>query len=113
MAFLVTVPPGDAPRLETMLGYGLAAAAMEYELLIFFALDSALVAKKQVFEKLDAKVKDRIRQASELGVTLNVCSASANTFGIKAEDLIPGTQIGGIAAFFAYAHDADIVLTWS
>ncbi len=113
IAFLATMAPADTPRLETMLGYALAAAAMDYEMLIFFALDSALVAKKQIFEKMDTKVKDRLREAVNLGVKLDVCSASAQTFGIKSEDLIPGTQIGGIASFYAYAQDADIVLTWS
>ena len=29
IAFLVTVAPGDTARLETMLGYALAAAAMD------------------------------------------------------------------------------------
>ncbi|MDG6988659.1 MAG: DsrE family protein [Nitrososphaerota archaeon] len=105
--------PADTPRLETMLGYATAAAAMEYETLIFFALDSALVAKKQIFEKMDQKVKDRIRESVSLGIKLDVCSASANTFGIKSEDLIEGVQISGIASFYSYAQDADIVLSWS
>ncbi|MGP8017642.1 MAG: DsrE family protein [Thermoplasmata archaeon] len=113
VAFLSTVAPGDTPRLETMLGYALAARAMEYEVKIFLALDSALVTKRPIFEKLDAKLRDRITECLTAGVQLDVCQASAQTFSIRAEDLIPGVQIRGIASFFAYAANADINFGWS
>ena len=113
IAFLVTVAPGDTARLETMLGYALAAAAMGYEMMMFFALDSALVAKQQIFNKMEPKVRERIQESIKEGIDVNVCSASAQTFGIKETDLIEGAKIGGIASFYYYAEDADIVLTWS
>jgi predicted peroxiredoxin len=112
-AFLSTVAVGDAPRLDTMFGYALVARAMRYEMKILLALDSALVAKRQVFERLDTKLRDRITQCLAAGVQLEVCQASAQTFNIRPEDLIPGVKITGIATFFAYAEDAVINFSWS
>jgi len=91
-----------------MFGYALVARAMRYEMKILLALDSALVAKRQVFERLD-----RITQCLAAGVQLEVCQASAQTFNIRPEDLIPGVKITGIATFFAYAEDAVINFSWS
>ena len=113
VAFMSTVAVGDTPRLDTMFGYALVARAMRYEMKIFLALDSALVTKRQVFEKLDAKLRDRITQCLAAGVQLDVCQASAQTFSIRTEDLIPGVNISGIASFLAYAEDAAINLSWS
>ena len=113
VAFFSTIATGDTPRLDTMLGYTLAAVAMEYEIMIFFALDCALVAKKQVFDKLDGKIRDRLVSAAREGVKFAVCSASAQTFGIKETDLIDRVSIEGIASFYVFAENADIVLSWS
>jgi len=96
-----------------MFGYALVARAMRYEMKILLALDSALVAKRQVFERLDTKLRDRITQCLAAGVQLEVCQASAQTFNIRPEDLIPGVKITGIATFFAYAEDAVINFSWS
>ncbi len=113
VAFLSTVAPGDTPRLETMLGYALVARSMDYETRIFLALDSALVMKRPIYEKLDTKLRDTIRQCVEMGVQIDVCQASARTFNIRAEDLIPGVQLGGIANFLLFAEQADINFSWS
>ncbi len=72
----VTTPPADQARLETMLGYALAAASMGYEVLIFFTLDGALVIKKQIFEKLDKKIKDRVNELMKMGAKFTVCSSA-------------------------------------
>lgn len=96
-----------------MFGYALVAQAMRYETKIFLSLDSALVAKRQVFEKLDAKLRGRITECVSAGVQVDVCQASATTFSIRAEDLIPGVKISGIASFLAFAEDAAINFGWS
>ncbi len=113
IAFFSTIAPGDTARIETMLGYARAAAAMDYEILIFYALDSALVAKRQIFEKMDFKIRNGINDCLADGVMMHVCSASAQTFGIAESDVIEGAEIGGIASFYLYAENADIVLSWS
>ena len=112
VAFLSTVTPGDTSRLETMLGYALVARSLDYETKIFFALDSALVMKRPIYEKLDTKLRDQLRQCVEMGVQMEVCQASARTFNIRAEDLIPGVQLGGIANFLLFAEQADINFSW-
>ena len=113
VAFFATTSPGDTPRIDTMLGYALAAEATGYETKIFFALDCALVTKNQVFQKLEPKLQERLRECVKVGVQLDVCSASAQTFNIKKEDLIEGAKIKGIASFFDFAEGADITLSWS
>ncbi|MEM3205388.1 MAG: DsrE family protein, partial [Thermoplasmatales archaeon] len=113
IAFFSMVPPSDNARIETMLGYANAAAAMDYETLIFFYLDGVLIGKQQVFEKLDQKIKSRVREAIDNGVMLRICSLAAQTFGIDRSNLVSGFEIVGIAYFFAYAEDADILLSWS
>jgi len=113
VAFLSTVSPGDTPRLDTLLGFALVARSMEYETKIFFALDSALVLKQQVYEKLDGKLRDRIADCLNQGVQLDVCAASARTFNIRKEDLIPGVELSGIANFLLFAEQADIQFSWA
>ena len=113
IAFFCTISPGDTARLDTMLGYAAAGIAMNYEIKIFLALDSALVVKKMIFEKLDLKIKGRITDSIKEGADIGVCSASAKTFGIGETDLIEGVKIEGIAAFYYYAENADIVLSWN
>lgn len=113
VAFLSTVTPGDTPRLQTMLGYALVARSLDYETKIFFALDSALVMKRAIYDKLDAKLRDQIRQCVEMGVQMEVCQASARTFDIRLEDLVPGVQLGGIASFLLFAEQADVNFSWS
>jgi len=96
-----------------MFAYALVARAMQYEVKVFLSLDSALVTKQQVFEKLDAKLRSRITECIAAGVQLDVCQASAQTFSIRSEDLIPGVKVSGIATFLAYAEDAAINFSWS
>lgn len=112
-AFFSTTSPGDTARIDTMLGYALAANALGYETKVFFALDSALVVKNQVYQKLEPKLKDRIAECAKDGVQLDICQASAQTFNIKVEDLVPGAKIKTIASFFEFAEGAALNLSWS
>lgn len=45
-----------------------------------------------------------------LGVRLFACSTTMGVMGIAAEDLVPGCEIAGAAAFLDYAADADVQL---
>ena len=112
VAFLATVAPGDQARLSTMLGYALAAAAMGFEVMIFWTLDGAHVVKKKVFEKLDKDIQERFKQCMEMGCKMWLCSSAAATFNIKPEEVVEGVQIMGIASFYEYAAQAKVVLTW-
>ncbi|MGC8645148.1 MAG: DsrE family protein [Thermoplasmata archaeon] len=113
VVFFSMIPPSDNARLETMLGYANAAALMDYETLIYFFLDGALIGKQTVFDRLDQKIRDRVKEALDNGVLLKICSSAAQTFGIDKKNLVQGFEIVGIAYFYAYAESASIVLTWS
>jgi predicted peroxiredoxin len=112
VAMFVTTPPADQARLETMLGYALAAASMGYEVLIFFTLDGALVIRKQIFEKMDKKIKDRVNEFMKMGGKIAVCSFAVQTFGIKQEEILDGVEVWGIASFYDYASNSKVVLSW-
>ncbi|WP_069806370.1 DsrE family protein [Vulcanisaeta thermophila] len=112
VAFFVTAPPADEPRYETMLGYALAAAAMGFEVLIFFTLDAALTVKKQVFSKMNQKIRERVQEAMKMGVKFAACSSAIQTYGIKQEEIIDGVEVWGIASFYDYAANAKMVISW-
>lgn len=112
VAFLVTTPAADEPRIQTMFGYAMAATAMGYDTLVFLALDGAMLTKKRVVENLTQDTRDRIKKAMEQGVKVVACSAAVKTYGIKKEDMIPGVEIWGIASFYDFAVGAGLVTTW-
>jgi predicted peroxiredoxin len=112
VAFLVTAPPADEPRIQTMFGYAIVAAAMGYETLVFLTLDAAMLVKKRVVQNLASDTKDRMREAMEQDVKVVVCSSAVHTYGIKKEDMVEGIDIWGIASFYEHASESQIVLTW-
>ena len=112
VAFLITAPAADEPRVQTMFGYAMAAAAMGYETLVFLALDAAILSKKKVIEKLQAETSKRIKDAMEMGVKIAACSAAVQTYQIKKEDMLEGIDIWGIASFYEFAVGAGLTTTW-
>jgi peroxiredoxin family protein len=48
--------------------------------------------------------------ARESGVHLFACSTTMGVMKVRAEDLIPGVDIAGAAAFLDFAADADVSL---
>ncbi|MDG6898892.1 MAG: sulfur reduction protein DsrE, partial [Nitrososphaerota archaeon] len=67
VAFLVTVSAADEPRIQTMFGYAMAAAAMSYDTLVFLALDAAMLTKKKVISNLLPETSKRIKDAMDIG----------------------------------------------
>ena len=112
VAFFVTTPPGDEPRVQTMLGYALAARAMDYEVLIFLALDGAIIIKRKVVESYSPETRSRIEDALKDGVKMWVCSAAVKTYGIQKDEMIDGVEVTGIASFYEFAADSKITLSW-
>lgn len=110
VAILATMAPADIPRVGMMLDYATAACAMDYQVLIFLALDSVLLVKKQVFEKLEDSIKKKFINAVEMGVNFVACSAAVQGFSIK-EFARQDIEIWGVASFFDYASDSKITLT--
>lgn len=48
--------------------------------------------------------------AREGGVRLIACATTMGVMGVKREDLIEGTELGGAAAFLEYASEASVSL---
>ena len=55
-------------------------------------------------------VPEFIDMTQELGVRFFACATTMGVMGVSEEDLIPGADIAGAAAFLDYAADADVSL---
>jgi NADPH-dependent 2,4-dienoyl-CoA reductase/sulfur reductase-like enzyme/peroxiredoxin family protein/rhodanese-related sulfurtransferase/TusA-related sulfurtransferase len=55
-------------------------------------------------------LEDLIRQAQMAGVRLVACNMSMDIMGIKAEELIDGVEIGGVASYLAAAEQSNVNL---
>ncbi|MFZ7101612.1 MAG: DsrE/DsrF/DrsH-like family protein [Peptococcaceae bacterium] len=54
-----------------------------------------------------ATLEELILQAKAQGINMVACSMSMDVMGIKAEELIEGVEIGGVAAYLGAAEKAD------
>ena len=69
------------------------------------------VMKSQYFAKHHvATIQELLDQCRELGVKLIACQMTMNVFGLKADDLIDGVEIGGAATFLNFAGEAHTTL---
>lgn len=55
-------------------------------------------------------VPEFIEMSQGLGVRFFACSTTMGVMGVTEDDLIPGADIAGAAAFLDYAADADVTL---
>jgi len=55
-------------------------------------------------------IAEFLEMARESGVKLFACSTTMGVMGIAPDDLLPGAEIAGAAAFLDYAADADVQL---
>lgn len=51
-----------------------------------------------------------IEQASQNGVEFIACQMSMDVMGIKAEELLDGVRVGGVATYLERAEDANVNL---
>ncbi len=54
--------------------------------------------------------EELMRNAQEMGVKFIACSMSMDVMGIKAEELIDGVEIGGVATYLGSADEANVNL---
>jgi len=67
--------------------------------------------KSQYFAKHNvATIQELLDQCRELGVKLIACQMTMDVFGLKAEDLIDGVEVGGAATFLNFAGEAHTTL---
>lgn len=117
--FLVVLRSGlNTPgQVRAALMYASIAAAMDQEVVVYCVQEGADVMVKGAPEKEQTKpgmptIAQRLAEAIEIGVRLEVCEQTADTRGIKAEDLIPEAKLIGGASLIDYAIRARGQLTF-
>ena len=98
--------------IRSALMFAMLAAAMDQETIVYCVQAGADVMVKGAAEEKDTSkpgaptIRQRMDEALEMGVRLEVCEQTANVRNIKAEDLIPGARLMGGAKLIDYAIQA-------
>ena len=108
----------DPGRCATPFFLAASAAAMEFEVMIYFTMYGPTLLRKDVIDKIGPKGGDGqllryfIEQATGLGARLLVCQPSLDLNDLSLDDLIDGVQMIGGAAFNDLAVSADAVISF-
>ena len=108
----------DPGRCATPFFLAAAAAAMEFEVMIYFTMYGPTLLRKDVVDKIGPKgdqgqpLRYFIEQATGLGVRLLVCQPSLDLNDLSLDDLIDGVEMIGGAAFNSLAASADAVISF-
>jgi len=108
---VMTSGPDTPRRCATPFFFATLAAAMDYEVSMFFTIDGTLLLKKGMAETIYPKaggkpVSDFLKEAMEAGVKFLACTASTELHDLQPEDLIDGVKMVGGAAMWQIAEDA-------
>lgn len=117
--FLVVLRSGlEAPgQVRAALMYASLAAAMDQNPVVYCVQQGADVMVKGAADKEPTKpgaptIKQRLAEAIEMGVRIEVCEQTALVRNIKPEDLIPEAKLVGGARLIDYAIRARGSLTF-
>ena len=108
----------DPGRSATPFYLAASAAAMEFEVMIYFTMYGPTLLRKDLVDKIGPKgdqgqpLRYFIEQATTLGVRLLVCQPSLALNDLSLEDLIEGVEVIGGAAFNDLAASADAVISF-
>ncbi len=118
-SFLVTLRTGPQQpgQVRAALMFAGIAAAMDFETTVYCVQEGADAMVKSAMEKEEIKpgvptMKQRLAEAVELGVRIEVCEQTAKTRGITEEMLVPEAHIFGGAKLIEYAVEASGQLTF-
>jgi predicted peroxiredoxin len=108
---IMTSGPDTPRRCATPFFFGSLAAAMDYDVTMFFTIDGTLLLKKglaeTIFPKAGGKaVGDFLQDAMDAGVKFTACTASMELHDLKPEDLLEGVKLVGGAAMWQMAEDS-------
>jgi predicted peroxiredoxin len=108
---IMTSGPDTPRRCATPFFFATLAAAMDYEVSMFFTIDGTLLLKKGMAETIYPKaggkpVADFLKDAMEAGVKFTACTASMELHDLKAEDLIEGVKLVGGASMWQMSEDS-------
>lgn len=114
---IMTSGPDTPRRCATPFFFASLAAAMEYDVTMFFTIDGTLLLKKgmakTIYPKAGGKpVSDFLQDAMDAGVTFLACTASTELHDLQPSDLIDGIKMVGGASMWQIAEDCKTVLTF-
>ena len=114
---IMTSGPDTPRRCATPFFFATLAAAMDYEVTMFFTIDGTLLLKKGLAETVYPKeggkpVSDFIQDALDADVTFLACTASTELHDLQPSDLIDGVKMVGGATMWQLAEDCKTVLTF-
>ncbi|MEW6030122.1 MAG: DsrE/DsrF/DrsH-like family protein [Chloroflexota bacterium] len=114
---VMTSGPETPRRCATPFFFATLAAAMDYEVTMFFTIDGTLLLKKGMAETIYPKAGGKpvsafIQDALDAGVKFTACTASTELHDLKPEDLLDGVKMVGGAAMWQMAEDARTTLTF-
>jgi uncharacterized protein len=108
----------DPGRSATPFFLAASAAAMEFEVMIYFTMYGPTLLRKDIVDEIGPKgdqgqpLRYFIDQATGLGVRLLVCQPSLDLNDLYLDDLIDGVEMIGGAAFNDLAVSADAVISF-
>ena len=114
---MVTSGPDTPRRCATPFFMATLAAAMDYDVTMFFTIDGTLLLKKglaaTIYPKAGGKsVEAYLNEALEAGVKMTACTASTELHGLVPEDLIDGVKMVGGASFWQMSEGAKTVVSF-
>jgi uncharacterized protein len=114
---MMTSGPDTPRRCATPFFMATLAAAMDYEVTMFFTIDGTLLLKKglaaTIFPKAGGKsVESFLNEALEAGVKMTACTASTELHGLTQADLIDGVKMVGGASFWQMSEGAKTVVSF-
>lgn len=114
---VMTSGPDTPRRCATPFFMATLAAAMDYEVTMFFTIDGTLLLKKglakTIFPKAGGKsVEAFLNEALEAGVKMTACTASIELHDLAAGDLIDGVKMVGGASMWQMAEESKTVLSF-
>ncbi|MGA9532201.1 MAG: DsrE family protein [Anaerolineales bacterium] len=114
---IMTSGPDTPRRCATPFFMATLAAAMDYEVTMFFTIDGALLLKKgaadQIFPKEGGRaVGGYLQDALDAGVKFTACTASMELHELTADDLIDDVKMVGGATMWQMADESKSVVSF-
>jgi predicted peroxiredoxin len=114
---IMTSGPETPRRCATPFFLAHLAAAMEYEVTMFFTIDGILLLKQGVAETVIPKEGGRpvagyLQDAREAGVKMVACTAATELHDIDESELLEGIEMVGGATMWQLAEKSSTVLTF-
>ena len=111
---VMTSGPDTPRRCATPFFFATLAAAMDYEVTMFFTIDGTLLLKKGMAETIYPKaggkpVSDFIQDALDADVKFLACTASTELHDLTPEDLIDNVKMVGGAYMWQEAEDSKVL----